>query len=132
SSGWPKIWVRRSGEAPSKNQAEPSGEKAICACPRGRARSVPARRPLQLRQEQFHCGRPPPAAEPRTLIRMEVLVDGWGGRWVSTSRSGQVETSGRDLQFSVGVRADFTVESDLFVLRCDPFHRHGSLNSQAG
>jgi hypothetical protein len=26
------------------------------------------------------------------------------------------------LQFSVGVRADFAVEVDFFVLRCGPFH----------
>src|SRR5262249_22540107 len=31
-------------------------------------RSVPARSPEQLRQLQFHWGKPPPAADPRTRI----------------------------------------------------------------
>ena len=35
---------------------------------RGRARNVPLRRPAQLRQLQFHCGKPPPAADPSTRI----------------------------------------------------------------
>jgi hypothetical protein len=35
---------------------------------RGRARTVPARTPAQFGQLQFHCGNPPPAAAPRTLI----------------------------------------------------------------
>jgi hypothetical protein len=32
------------------------------------------------------------------------------------------------LQLSVGVRTDFAVQVDLFVLRCGPFHGNGSLN----
>ena len=31
------------------------------------------------------------------------------------------------LQLSVGVRADFAIQIDLFVLRGDPFHGDGSL-----
>ena len=31
------------------------------------------------------------------------------------------------LQFGVGVRADFAVQSDFFVLRCGPFHGYDSL-----
>ncbi|MBA2594623.1 MAG: hypothetical protein H0U97_21250 [Gammaproteobacteria bacterium] len=34
------------------------------------ARIVPWRRPAQLRQLQFHCGKPPPAAEPSTYTRI--------------------------------------------------------------
>ena len=33
------------------------------------------------------------------------------------------------LEFGVGVRADFAVQIDFFVLRGDPFHGDGSLNS---
>jgi len=33
------------------------------------------------------------------------------------------------LKFSVGVRADFTIQIDFFVLRGDPFHGDGSFNS---
>src|SRR5262245_1823944 len=35
---------------------------------RARARNAPRRRPAQLGQLQFHWGKPPPAAEPSTLI----------------------------------------------------------------
>src|ERR1700683_2106036 len=41
---------------------------AIDDCVRGRARKVPARKPAQLGQLQFHCGKPPPAADPKTRI----------------------------------------------------------------
>src|SRR6201987_1178898 len=34
----------------------------------GRARRVPLRTPEQLRQLQFHWGKPPPAADPSTRI----------------------------------------------------------------
>jgi len=33
-------------------------------CVRGVARRLPLRTPSQLRQLQFHCGNPPPAAAP--------------------------------------------------------------------
>jgi hypothetical protein len=32
------------------------------------------------------------------------------------------------LEFGVGVRADFAVEVDLFVLRCGPFHGRRSFS----
>jgi hypothetical protein len=51
-----------SGEAlNSTPSALASGRMKIDDCVRGLARSVPARTPVQLRQLQFHCGKPPPA-----------------------------------------------------------------------
>jgi len=44
-------------------------ETAIEDWVRACARIVPSRSPAQLKQLQFHWGKPPPAAEPRTLIR---------------------------------------------------------------
>jgi len=41
---------------------------AIEDCVRARVRTVPDRHPAQFRQLQFHCGKPPPAADPRTRI----------------------------------------------------------------
>jgi len=41
---------------------------AIDDCVRLWARTVPLRTPSQFRQLQFHCGKPPPAAEPSTRI----------------------------------------------------------------
>jgi hypothetical protein len=35
------------------------------------ARTAPARTPAQLRQLQFHCGKPPPAAVPSVVMRIE-------------------------------------------------------------
>src|SRR2546423_2793274 len=74
SSAVDMIWVRKSGLADTRNQMlEPgSGEKASCVCERARALRLPSRRPLQLWQTQFHWGNPPPAAEPRTLTRIEI------------------------------------------------------------
>jgi hypothetical protein len=40
-------------------------------CVRGLKRASSARAPVQLAQLQFHCGKPPPAAAPRTVMRME-------------------------------------------------------------
>jgi hypothetical protein len=46
-------------------------------CVRARVRSVPDRQPAQFRQLQFHWGKPPPAADPRTRIFTDMLtVDG--------------------------------------------------------
>src|SRR5690606_11290844 len=52
----------------STNDAASQPVTAIDDCVRGRALTVPARTPAQLRQWQFHCGNPPPAAEPSTVI----------------------------------------------------------------
>jgi len=41
-------------------------------CVRGRAFNVPLRKALQLGHGQFHWGKPPPAADPRTLTRISV------------------------------------------------------------
>ena len=43
---------------------------AIDDCVRAVARMRPLRRPSQLTQLQFHCGKPPPAAEPRIWMYM--------------------------------------------------------------
>src|SRR5688572_19971000 len=75
-------WARISGEAFSSAQVCPSAETATHSCERGCARSVPSRTPLQLVQPQFHWGKPPPAADPRTRTRTEVGPDyasGGGG-----------------------------------------------------
>src|SRR5579862_5206073 len=58
----------RSGEALQRTQWDPSIETAIEDWLRGVAFSEPFRTPLQFRQLQFHCGKPPPAAEPRMRI----------------------------------------------------------------
>jgi hypothetical protein len=42
------------------------------------ARIVALRTPSQFGQLQFHCGNPPPAAEPRTLICILFFFAGAG------------------------------------------------------
>ena len=68
SAGKPSIWARISGEAFSRNHASPSALTATHSWVRGSMRTDPSRAPPQLRQAQFHCGQPPPAAEPSTRI----------------------------------------------------------------
>src|SRR5262245_9627108 len=63
-----KICCRTSGETFSKNHAPPSALTATDDCVRGRTSGEPARTAAQLKQRQFHCGTPPPAAEPRMRI----------------------------------------------------------------
>jgi len=61
---------------------------AIEDCVRARERCVPLRNPAQLLQLQFHCGKPPPAADPSTRIftvvrrqRQQPLPPPWHHRW---------------------------------------------------
>ena len=61
---------------------------AIDDCVRARERSLPLRKPAQLLQLQFHCGKPPPAADPSTRIftgvrrqRWQPLPPPWHQRW---------------------------------------------------
>jgi len=58
----------------NSTQSVPSAETAIDDWVRGRARIVPLRTPSQFGQLQFHCGKPPPAAEPSTLMRISAFV----------------------------------------------------------
>jgi len=51
-----------------------SAVTAIDDCVRARARIVPLRTPAQLPQLQFHCGKPPPAADPSTRIFTPVAI----------------------------------------------------------
>ena len=62
------ICVRISGEALINAQSARPLPTMIEDCVRGCALIVPWRTPMQLKQLQFHCGNPPPAAEPKTRI----------------------------------------------------------------
>src|SRR5208282_6208138 len=74
-AGVASICVRKSGEALNKNQARLSWHIATCVWVRPFPLKVPARNEWQLRQLQFHCGKPPPAAEPR--ISMRILAENY-------------------------------------------------------
>src|SRR3954470_7406805 len=87
-AGNDSICARTSGDALSRNHCRPSPLTAADACVRGRIDACPARTSVQLAQPQFHCGEPPPAAEPSTrkykLLRL-LVVDLLSRRRVSAS-----------------------------------------------
>lgn len=66
NSGLARICASTSGEALTSSQSWPLALTAIDDWVRACACSVPRLNPSQLGQLQFHCGNPPPAAEPRT------------------------------------------------------------------
>src|SRR5215831_3390526 len=70
SAGMAAICWRMSGEALSNTHRSPSPVTANADCVRRLRPGLPARTSAQLRQLQFACGKPPPAAEPNTLTIM--------------------------------------------------------------
>src|SRR5271169_5985348 len=69
-SGFEYSCVKMSGDAFTSAQELPP-PTAMEDWVRARARIVPSRSPEQLGQLQFHWGKPPPAADPRTRIFTE-------------------------------------------------------------
>ena len=67
SGGLASSCARMSGDALNKIHCSPLTDTAIDDWVLGNASTDPSRTPRQLRQLQFHCGKPPPAADPRTL-----------------------------------------------------------------
>jgi hypothetical protein len=70
SAGLDRSWNKISGDALINTQSVPLDDTAIDDCVRAFALIEPLRTPAQLAQLQFHWGKPPPAAEPRTRIFM--------------------------------------------------------------
>ncbi len=66
SAGKLRICCSTSGEALNSTQLSPSPLAAIDDWVRAEVRMRPLRTPSQFVQLQFHCGKPPPAAEPST------------------------------------------------------------------
>ena len=56
------------GEALTRNHASPSALTPTHSWVRASISGDPSRAPRQFRHAQFHCGQPPPAAEPSTWI----------------------------------------------------------------
>ncbi|MNN42440.1 hypothetical protein D3C81_1566210 [compost metagenome] len=72
--------ARMSGDALHSTHSTPSSLRAIDDCVRRCARRLPLRTPAHWRQLQFHCGKPPPAAEPRTRMCMADAPEGRPGQ----------------------------------------------------
>ena len=71
-AGKDPIWAWISGEALSRNQRRWSALTATDDWVRGRAGREPSRTARHGGQVQFHCGNPPPAAEPSTRTHMPI------------------------------------------------------------
>jgi len=64
------ICLRISGPALMRYQSFSLAVTASEDCNNGWSDAFPERTARQLGQAQFHCGKPPPAAAPNTLIRI--------------------------------------------------------------
>jgi hypothetical protein len=111
-------------------------------CVRARVCSDPLRTPAQLRQLQFHCGNPPPAAEPRTRIftadskrarqsgAARPIEPGarpahthCSHRWVSARNAHEPARLLTPSASALGdVHRDFHAEPEISRLRSFPFH----------
>ena len=91
--------------------------------------NLPSRNRRQFGHEQFHCGKPPPAALPRIFTRMKGDKEGMkphADDFVRRLAARAVE----NLEIAVAVRVDFAAQTDFFNLRSFPFHRCTLLDSQ--
>src|SRR5687767_13757100 len=82
SSGVELICWRRSGEALSRTKSLTLALTATEACVRACKPRTPLRTSAEFRPLQFHCGRPPPAPDPSTLINMMEVAWRAGARLV--------------------------------------------------
>src|SRR4051812_21245393 len=84
-------------------QLRPSAETAMEACVRRGADSKPSRAARLTTPLQFHCGTPPPAADPRTRICKAIGLAAYLARGA---------TSGGATLFSAGVCVDLETDGD--------------------
>src|SRR4051812_23548100 len=96
---------RRSGDALTNSQRSPSAETAIDAWVRHFVLIDPSRAALLSGALQFHCGYPPPAAEPRTTTSM-AISPGCDQLWLTARRK-------TALNASAGVAVDFHADADF-------------------
>src|SRR5271166_483488 len=108
------ICKRRSGEAFKTNQSSLFADTASDACDRARAAESPDRARRQAGALEFHCGKPPPAADPRTTARTIGLP-----RRISRRR--RIESL---FDLGAGVGVDFQSDRDLDNDRGLPLHGH--------
>src|SRR5262245_23472637 len=115
------ICASRSGDAfTSAHSVSDPDETTIDDWVRGTARNVPSRTPAQFAQLQFHWGKPPPAAEPRTRIFM-----GWKDAGPPFPEGPCHGPDGAGPQPSSAIRhvhRDFHAEAQIDGRRSFPFH----------
>ena len=119
-----RICCKISGEALNKTQCSPSPLTVIDDCVRAVNSGEPQRTALQFGQLQFHCGKPPPAAEPKTLIfkmRVSLLL------FISRHKPPNIHRSGCVLgvqRSTVGdVHRDFKAKTHVAGCWFFPIHK---------
>src|SRR6202140_4984595 len=112
NSGAAMICVLRSGEALRRNQTLELVVKASWVWLRARPRNFPALTLWQLAQAQFHWGKPPPAAEPRTFTRI---------------RSGSEQTAERSSHYSSALAYELISQLRSISSCCGVVHSIGKL-----
>ena len=80
SAGVARICAAQIGRRVDERPAPVVGETARLACVRGLTRASPAQASWQTGQRQFHCGKPPPAAEPSTMAVRRPISPSGGAR----------------------------------------------------
>ena len=103
SRSFARICCRRSGDALIMTQLLPSAVTAMDAWVRMGADCSPARAARLTAPLQFHCGTPPPAADPRTRICKAMGLAGYLARGA---------TSGEATLFSASVGVDLKTDGD--------------------
>ena len=103
SAGERRICSGRSGDALIRSQSSPLAETARLAWVRDFTRRSPDHANWHAGHRQFHCGKPPPAAEPSTIARRRLISQGMS-----------------DLGRQIAV--DFEAEADFYERRCGPSH----------
>jgi hypothetical protein len=98
------------GGALIRDQRSPSPLTANDACVRDTTWASPARARRHASAFEFHCGKPPPAAVPRTTAFLASVLDY------------DAAATPRRLQVGTGIGVDFHADSDLDDARCFPGH----------
>src|SRR6478735_2641603 len=116
------ICCRISGDALSKNQESPSALTATDSCVRASARMLPRRTPTQFGQPQFHCGKPPPAAEPKTRMNTFLLPAAEASPASERQRPCDERLYSETVVVFSLVRTNLCAHVDLFEARRFPVH----------
>src|SRR6266700_1823683 len=110
SAGERRSCSGRSGDALTSTQSSPFAETARLACVRGRARGSPAQASWHTGHRQFHCGKPPPAAEPSTIAVRRPIKQNLSDAGLELGRQVAV-----DLETNTNLNQDWGRPHDLFL-----------------
>src|SRR5262249_14741270 len=110
SAGVASSWARRSGVALRRIHCSPSPERARLAWVRGLTRVSPLQARRHTGHRQFHCGKPPPPAEPSTIAVKRPI------------QRENKRTKVADLELGREVAVDLEADADFYEGRRCPGH----------